>query len=461
VLVAVVVLALAAGAFVGLDATGHVPGALFDDPRTEPTATTSPSPSPPVAGPVLTPATGSGGSPPGVAEKLLADPDLGGDVGAYVVDVATGDVLLDRDAAGARTPASVAKLATAAGALVALGPTARLQTRTVAGAQPGQVMLVGGGDTTLTERPAKNDYPRRASLTELADATAAQLRIQGLATVTVQVDDSLFSGPSVSPDWQPNYVRAGVVAPVSALTMDGGRRRPGFAARVADPAVATGQRLARLLRDRGLSVGGQVRRATASPAAQTIATVSSPEVSSLVEEMLATSDNDLAEALIRLVAVSRDHPATFEGGTAAVAEVLTELGVPTDELALLDGSGLARGSRIAPETIGALLALAAGDGADPKLRPLVTGLPVAAFSGTLAERFGPNAGRGGAGLVRAKTGTLTGVAALAGLVARGDGSPPGQSRLLAFALLTDDVQVSNARSARIALDRIAASLAGP
>jgi len=162
-----------------------------------------------------------------------------------------------------------------------------------------------------------------------------------------------------------------------------------------------------------------------------------------------------------LVAISRDQPATFEGGTAAVAQVLAELGVPTDGLALLDGSGLSRGSRIAPETLGALLAMAAGDDADPRLRPLVTGLPIAGFSGTLAQRFGTAAdGGAGAGVVRAKTGTLTGVSSLAGVVARGDGSPPGQFQLLAFALMTDDVQVSNTLDARVALDRIAAAL-GP
>jgi D-alanyl-D-alanine carboxypeptidase/D-alanyl-D-alanine-endopeptidase (penicillin-binding protein 4) len=460
VLVALLVLLLAAGAFVALDATGHVPGARFDDPQAEPTATSSPSPSPPAAGPVLTPAIGSAGIPPDVAEVLLDDPDLGGDVGAYVVDVESGEVLLDRDAAGARTPASLAKLATAAAALVALGPATRLETRTVAGALPGEVVLVGGGDTTLTVRPARTGYPTPARLADLADATAAVLRVQGDVEVTVTVDDSLFSGPSLSPDWRPGYVRAGVVSPVSALSLDGGRVRPGFAARSADPAVAAGERLARLLRDRGMSVTGPVRRATASPDAQTLASVSSPEVSSLVETMISTSDNDLAESLIRLVAISRDHPATFDGGTAAVAEVLTELEVPTDGLALLDGSGLSRGSRMAPETLGALLALAAADGGDPTLRPLVTGLPVAGFTGTLADRFGTPAADG-AGVVRAKTGTLTGVSSLAGVVPRGDYSPPGRSRLLAFALMTDDVRVSNTLDARDALDRIAAALAGP
>jgi D-alanyl-D-alanine carboxypeptidase/D-alanyl-D-alanine-endopeptidase (penicillin-binding protein 4) len=344
---------------------------------------------------------------------------------------------------------------------VALGPATRLETRTVAGALPGEVVLVGGGDTTLTVRPAKDGYPRPARLADLAEATAAVLRVKGVVEVTVSVDDSLFSGPSRSPDWRPGYVAAGVVSPVSALSLDGGRVRPGFARRSADPAVAAGERLARLLRDRGLSVGGPVRRATASPDAETLARVSSPEMSSLVETMLSTSDNDLAESLIRLAAIGRDQPATFEGGTAAVVEVLAELGVPTDGLALLDGSGLSRGSLIAPETLGALLSLAAGTDGDPRLRPLVTGLPVAGFTGTLVDRFGTAAdGGAGAGVVRAKTGTLTGVSSLAGVVARGESSPPGQVRLLAFALMTDDVQVSNTLDARDALDRIAAAL-GP
>jgi D-alanyl-D-alanine carboxypeptidase/D-alanyl-D-alanine-endopeptidase (penicillin-binding protein 4) len=264
----------------------------------------------------------------------------------------------------------------------------------------------------------------------------------------------------VSPDWEPGYVGAGVVSPVSALTVDGGRVRPGATSRVSDPAISAGQRLARLLTARGFSVRGQVTRATAAPTAETLGAVRSPEMSSLVETMLSTSDNDLAEALARLVGASRDQPATFDGGTAAIGDVLAELAVPSDGLVLLDGSGLARGSLIAPETLGSLLALAA-TGTDARLRPLVTGLPVAAFSGTLAERFGPDGARNGAGVVRAKTGTLTGVAALAGVVARSDEKADKSVRLLAFALLTDDVAAGETLAARGALDRIAAGLARP
>jgi len=56
---------------------------------------------------------------------------------------------------------------------------------------------------------------------------------------------------------------------------------------------------------------------------------------------------------------------------------------------------------------------------------------------------------------------LTGVAALAGVVARRDGNSDKSVRLLAFALLTDDVAAGETLAARAALDRIAAALAGP
>jgi D-alanyl-D-alanine carboxypeptidase/D-alanyl-D-alanine-endopeptidase (penicillin-binding protein 4) len=117
-------------------------------------------------------------------------------------------------------------------------------------------------------------------------------------------------------------------------------------------------------------------------------------------------------------------------------------------LRLLDGSGLARGNRVSAATLAGVLA-AAADPARTQLRPIVTGLPVAGLNGTLAERLrGP-----AAGVVRAKTGTLTGVGALAGLVVDADGA------LLAFAILADRVPPEATLPARRALDRFASRLA--
>jgi D-alanyl-D-alanine carboxypeptidase/D-alanyl-D-alanine-endopeptidase (penicillin-binding protein 4) len=451
-------LVVTAGTVVGLDLTGRLPGGLVADPAPTPTRTAPPDPAPVDAPPVLDPepaasATAPPAVPAAALDEVLSAGALGPAPGAVLLDVATGASLLDRGASEPRTPASVAKLATGAAALRTLDPGSRLRTRVVAGPAPGEVVLVGAGDTTLTARRAgPPGYPRRASLVALADAAAARLAADGVASVTVRVDDGLFTGPAVSPDWRPTYVPSGVVSPVSALSVDGGRVTPTSDIREADPALAAGRAFARLLAKRGVTVTGEVARATVAPGAAELAAVESPTVAELVELMLATSDNDLAESLLRLVALGRDRPGTFADGTAAVGGVLADLGVPGDGTVLLDGSGLARGSAVAPETLGRLLVLAS-DGSHPELDGLVSGLPVAGFSGTLSARFGPGRTGSVAGLVRAKTGTLTGVSTLAG-VASVDGRP------VVFVVMADRVP-GDTLAARAALDRFVVTLAGP
>ena len=191
-------LAVAGGA-TALVMTGTLPGDPGDNPKPSATATTSaPTPAPEPVAPVLEPVDPPATAPVGLDPRLVADPRLGPDPGARVVDVATGAVLLDRDGAGARTPASVAKLLTAAAALSTLPADRRLETRTVEGGARGEVVLVGGGDATLASGRSAG---RSASLVDLADATAAVLRLDGIASVTVRVDDSLFAGPAVAPAW--------------------------------------------------------------------------------------------------------------------------------------------------------------------------------------------------------------------------------------------------------------------
>ncbi len=456
----VAVLVAVAVAVASLDLAGRLPGGLLTDVRTpSPTPSVTqlldpaPSDAPDVLEPQPGPSAASGSTLPVAAlDAVLTSGQLGPDPSALVLDVAGAATLLDRAGGVARTPASVAKLATGAAVLVTLDPLSRLRTRVVRGAVPGEVVLVGAGDTTLTSRRARAGvYPPRAGLVELADATAAAAAAAGLADVTVAVDDSLFTGPATSPDWPAGYVGSGVVSPVSALSVDAGRVSPTSTAREPDPALAAGRELARLLARRGLTVSGEVARATAAPAAEDLASVASPTVGELVELMLTSSDNDLAESLLRLVAVGAGRPGTFADGGAVVVETLRDIGVPTDGLVMLDGSGLARGSSIAPETLARLLVTAA-DGTRPLLSALISGLPVAGFSGTLSVRFG--AGRAGtaAGLVRAKTGTLTGVSTLAG-VASVEGRP------VVFVVMSDRVP-ADTLAARDALDRFAATLVG-
>ena len=129
---------------------------------------------------------------------------------------------------------------------------------------------------------------------------------------------------------------------MSALSVDGGRVRPDANAREPDPAIEAGRDLARLLTARGITVKGGVSRTKAPTGAPLLAQVLSPTVAELVEADLSTSDNDLAEALLRLSAVARGEPGSFVAGRATVAAVLGELGVPIAGMDLRDGSGLAR-----------------------------------------------------------------------------------------------------------------------
>jgi serine-type D-Ala-D-Ala carboxypeptidase/endopeptidase (penicillin-binding protein 4) len=379
-----------------------------------------------------------------VLGPLLADGALGTARGAAVVDVATGKRLYGAGAGDALTPASTTKIATAVAALSAMGTDHRLTTRTVL--EPGgrELVLVGGGDPTLT---AHKDAGGWASLRTLADRTAAALKKRGIAKVTLAYDTSLYTGPELHP--------IGVnsnLAPVSALTADEGRTDDsdsGPAARVSDPAAGAAAEFAALLAADGITTTTPAP-ARATGKAATVATVSSPPLSALVERMLTNSDNDIAEALARQTAVATGEPASFTGGAAAIGSQLRRLGLPLTGARFNDGSGLNRDDRLTANLLTALL-VKAGAAAHPELRPALTGLPVAGFTGTLSSRYtGASGADDAAGVVRAKTGTLTGVNTLAGTVVDRDG------RLLAFAFLASGT--SSPLDAQSALDRTATAL---
>lgn len=375
-----------------------------------------------------------------ILDGLLGDEALGARHTASVVDVATGRRLYGFGAGAALTPASTTKIATAVAALSAMGPDHRLTTRAALDPDTDELVLVGGGDPTLT---ARKDAAGWASLRTLAADTATALKKRGVGSVTLSYDTTLYAGSELHPiGHNPN------LAPVSALMVDEGRTdnsTSGPALRVTDPAAHAARRFADLLRDNGIkSTAPGPSKATAR--AETLATVSSPPLSDLVERMLTNSDNDIAEALARQTAAAMSARADFDGGGQAIRAQLKKLGLPLSGALFKDGSGLNRADRLTANLLTALLATA-GDTAHPELRPVLTGLPVAGFTGTLTSRYAD----GAAGIVRAKTGTLTGVNTLAGTVVDQDG------RLLAFAFLTSDT--TDPTAAQTALDRAATALA--
>lgn len=378
--------------------------------------------------------------------KGLADPALGPHVVARVAELTNGRVVLASGAAP-MVPASTQKLLTGTAVLGVLGPDHVFETRVVQG--PGnKIVLVGGGDPFLARQPASGS-PARADLQTLATATAESLS-RG-SRVRLRYDASLFTGPTASPRWEPDYLPDGVVSPISALWVDEGRKPTGFG-RVEDPPAAAAAVFARALGRRGITVLGRPRPGRAPALDAELATVSSAPLAQIVEEVLLVSDNEAAEVLLRHIGLAQSLGGSFEGGVAGMRAVLGSLGVPLKGARLYDGSGLSRADRLDPATLIAVLRVAA-DPAHPELRAVLTGLPVGGATGSLTSRFA-GAARPGSGMVRAKTGTLTGVSSLAGLATDRDGDT------VVFVLVADRFRVENTLAVRAALDGLAADLAG-
>jgi D-alanyl-D-alanine carboxypeptidase/D-alanyl-D-alanine-endopeptidase (penicillin-binding protein 4) len=242
-----------------------------------------------------------------------------------------------------------------------------------------------------------------------------------------------------------------VVAPVSALSVDGGRVTPERDERVADPAMTAAVRFATALSAAGVAVTGTPVPGVSPEGADVVSSVQSPTVAQMVETMLVDSDNDVAEALLRLVGASRGTlPADVASSAAAAIDANARAGVDVTGVSLRDGSGLARSNSVPARALGSVLDIAADD---PTLAPVIARLPIAGFTGTLDDRFDNAADRAGAGVVRAKTGTLNGVSSLSGTVVSTDG------RLLAFAFMADQVPLASTLDARAAFDAAATALA--
>ncbi|MDT0269517.1 D-alanyl-D-alanine carboxypeptidase/D-alanyl-D-alanine-endopeptidase [Streptomyces sp. DSM 44915] len=396
----------------------------------------------PAAPVVLSPLDGQATAPsPQALERLLAPllevSALGDQATASVIDVATGDVLYERDVTTARAPASTVKLATAVAALDALGPEHRLTTEVLVDPERPRVYLVGGGDTTLSA----------ADLHGLADRTARALADRDIDAVQVTYDVSAYATET-----HPIGVNTNI-AEITPLQLNAGRlddSTHGPAERAADPAAEAADAFAERLARAGVELDGRVERGGAPAGAERLADHRSAPVASLVERMLTDSDNDLAEALGRLTALASDQPGTADGVARALTDRLAALDVPLAEVRFADASGLDRDGRVTAGLLTGVLATAA-DPDRPRLRPAVTGLPVAGFTGTLSNRYAEGDDAAGAGVVRAKTGTLTGVNTLAGVASTADG------RVLAFAFMAADTE--NATAAQEALDTAASALA--
>jgi PBP4 family serine-type D-alanyl-D-alanine carboxypeptidase len=389
----------------------------------------------------------------------------GADRWSLAVLSADGQTIYGDRAYRAVTPASVQKLIVAATALDLIGSRFRFHTiiageHAIApdGSLEGNVWLVGSGD------PSFRSLDLYSGVKTLAMA--------GLRSVSgsVAVDAGTMRGPELNPHWDPDDEGEDYAAPTSAVSIDGDTvefdvtgTSPGEPAEVqvvpASDAVSTsgeivtgssetddvtiapqatpnafvlggsvpsdarekywlpvrgvaayaGAVLDRMLRERGVGVAGGPIVAPAPLDSIVLWDHASAPLHALEAHMLYVSDNHYAEQLLRAVGGERTGTASDAAGIATELRFLSERGIPTPGLRLLDGSGLADGNRVAAITLAEVLSDSELRGGDASLYLL---LPLGGRQGTIKEYDFTTA----LGRVRAKSGHITGVASLAGFV---------------------------------------------
>ncbi|WP_241992489.1 D-alanyl-D-alanine carboxypeptidase/D-alanyl-D-alanine-endopeptidase [Cryobacterium lactosi] len=386
-----------------------------------PTASATPTPTPTPDAPELrpAPAVATVASPLRTCSvaDLAADSRLG-EFQAQVVNAETGEILFDRGGSTASRAASVLKVLTSAAALSVLGPDYRATTTVVAGSEPGQVVLVGGGDLTLSSTPTGDEsfYGGAAHLDALAEQTRAAMG--DTAITSVVLDSSYFGDPGWEPSWDRKEQTDGYMPLITALQVDGDRDNPynSTSARSDDPVARAGAAFADELGGVSVSLG------TAPAGASPLASVQSQPVSTLIQQSLIVSDNAIAEMLGRLVAVEGGAGNNFGAIQPAVLAGLAEYGIDTAGIRIADGSGLSDNNAVPPAYLTKLFQkINAREGS---LGVIFDGLPVAGgSSGSLSysDRFsGANADADGA--VFAKTGWIDTGYTLSGIINAGDGS---------------------------------------
>jgi D-alanyl-D-alanine carboxypeptidase/D-alanyl-D-alanine-endopeptidase (penicillin-binding protein 4) len=376
---------------------------------------------------------------PEVIAAPVADRRLQADLDAWVAQSSQSTCLVVQSgdsvayAHNADTPlvgASTQKIITATALLLAFGPDATLSTTAGSTAPPaagviaGDLYLVGGGDPNLTTANYAGTFDHELILTndpaQLADAIVAAgvTRIEG----SVIGDGDRYDAERFSPHWPGRFASQGVVGSIGALNIDDSNNTLGSDPPPPDPPTNAAAILTKLLRDRGVTIGGEARSGAAPDGLHSVAELSSRPVSEIVKEMLTESDNETAEMSFKEIGLEKAGAGTWEAGATAVTQLLADAGVPMDGIQIVDGSGLSSDNRLTCQFVVDLINR-------PETGPtIVEGMAVAGETGTLHDRF---EGSPAAGHLRAKTGTLNEVTALSGRVA------PSQGGALTFAYVTN------------------------
>lgn len=363
---------------------------------------------------------------------------------ALVVDLTSGERLFSWNPGTGRMPASIEKLYTTTTLLTRFGPSATLTTQllgtgseTAGGVWRGTLYLRGGGDPTFGS--AAFDHANYGMGATVERLVADLLRSTPIKTLqgSIAGDESLFDSLRGTPPYGYAF-NPDEEGSLSALTFNRDVNSTWTAA-PGDPPVFAAQALASALEAAHVRLTRVRETSAGTPAAaQPMAEVHSPSMSSLVYLTNSPSDNFFAEMLLKDLGARYGAGGTTAAGAAVVRAQLARWGIHPS---LEDGSGLSRRDRTSPLQVVNLLARFAAN------RAFVASLPIAGRTGTLQKRM---RGTVAQGRCEAKTGTLHDASDLAGYCHARDG------HTLAFALLMNAVDPAYVH---VFQDRAAESLA--
>jgi D-alanyl-D-alanine carboxypeptidase/D-alanyl-D-alanine-endopeptidase (penicillin-binding protein 4) len=375
--------------------------------------------------------------------SLLSAEGVGSDISVLIGD-GTGKTVVEHNSGTAREPASTLKTLTAFTASSVLDMNSTLDTEVYLdqskGTSSAKLVLKGNGDMLLGEGANDSDHINgRAGLGTLAKEAAQALAARGISTVELSYDDSLFGTDRKPSGIEENDAEWRYFTPVSSMAVDGGRQwtdvakgsdpdvESGYPTRSTQTASDTAQSFAQQLRNNGITVTGSVSTGTVPSGISALVKVSSAKLSEIMAFMLRNSDNTEAELLGRLSAIKLGTQNSSKGAVQAVEQTLSAAKISTAGLQMADCSGLTPGSTVSVKTLDEVQYhfITVGN----NTTAAAEGMSIVGLVGTAAKR-GTSASANG--LLRVKTGTLSGVTSMAGNVSRESGG------VLTFAVIINN-----------------------
>jgi D-alanyl-D-alanine carboxypeptidase/D-alanyl-D-alanine-endopeptidase (penicillin-binding protein 4) len=411
-------------------------------------------------------------------------------IGVQILDPARGSILYSRSASSPMTPASNMKLVTTAAALKYLGPDFLYQTRV--GLVGNSLVVIGSGDPLLGDKVTaeRQSFDPRWMMKDISQ----QLQAANVASVNdVIVDSTIFDDERVHPSWSKDELNRWYACEVSGLnynancieiiaetiggkvelTLDPqtayvkiinkctpavkppdtvwGAREPNSntitvlgtchkqcqPVRVAiyRPPAFLGFLVAEELRRAGIAVTGRLVEREVTPAEQfKPVAVYRSSIWDVFERCNKESLGLAAEALLKTIAASTSGKGgSWPAGQQLMSQYLLSLGIPSDQFAIDDGSGLSEKNRLSANAISSvLLDLYKG----PDWQRYKQTLAVGGIDGTIDNHFTEAKYRG---KVFGKTGYIEGVKAFSGVC-----TTPAGERI--FAIITNNAN-GNSRKA--------------